>query len=66
MSIRTIDINQYKQFFNVSLQNKHKYGKNKWKSQFKVISYTIHPEYIDKGRKDIMMGRDFAIALVEI
>ena len=26
MSIRTIDINQYKQFFNVSLQNKHKYG----------------------------------------
>ena len=26
MSIRTIDINQYPQFFNVSLQNKHKYG----------------------------------------
>lgn len=26
MSIRTIDINKYKQIFNVSLQNKHKYG----------------------------------------
>lgn len=26
MSIKTIDINQYPQFFNVSLQNKHKYG----------------------------------------
>ena len=33
---------------------------------FKVISHTIHPEYIDKGREDIMLGRDFAIALIEL
>jgi len=26
MSIRTLDINTYPQLFNVSLQNKHKYG----------------------------------------
>ena len=39
MSIRTININNYPQLFNVSLQNKHKYGEVN--TDFKLASQIL-------------------------